>query len=102
MLIALAAALLTMAGVVFGVQGTYLMTAAYHPFEGTGVFRNWLRCVFMFVTFRWRSVLDLVGDVASFGELNREDRAKSLLGIYVLFSALRFKHSVPHLQSLMH
>lgn len=80
-----------MAGVVLGVAGTYLMTAAYHPFGGSGVFRNWLRCVFMFVTFRWKSALELIGDVASFGELNRENRAKSLLGIYVLLLSFAFQ-----------
>jgi len=75
---------LTLAGVLVGIVATYLMTTAYHPFGGGGVLKNWFRCMGMFITFQWKSAVELIGDVASFGELNKEDRAKSLLGIYIL------------------
>jgi hypothetical protein len=83
---ALIAAILTLLGVITGVYGTYLMTAAYHPFdsEGWGVTKNFFRVMVHFATFRWKSAKLLIRKAAFYGEMNKEDRALSLAGIYVL------------------
>ena len=83
---ALAAAILALLGVVTGVFGTYLMTMAYHPFDtrGLGVAKNFIRVMIKFATFQWQSAKLLITKAAFFGEMNEEDRALSLTGIYVL------------------
>lgn len=77
-------AILTLLGVLVGVYGTHQMTMAYHPFGGAGVIRNFFRMVVLFLIFRWNSAKTLIGDAAFFGEMNREDRTQSLMGIYIL------------------
>src|SRR5216684_517088 len=83
---ALAAAILTLLGVIVGVYGTFLMTMQYHPFDrrGWGVAKNFLRVMVRLGTFRWKSAKVLITKAARFGEVNDEDRALSLTGIYVL------------------
>jgi hypothetical protein len=83
---ALAAAILTLLGVLTGVYGTYLMTMAYHPFDSTGwgVTRNFIRVMWRLATLRWKSAKALIQKAAFYGEMNKEDRALSLAGLYVL------------------
>jgi hypothetical protein len=82
--IKICAAAFTLLGVVIGVVGTYLMTSAYHPFNAPAVTFNFFRVLALFITFQWKKAWDMLGDAAFFGEVNREDRTKSLFGIYVL------------------
>jgi hypothetical protein len=83
---ALAAAILTLLGVLTGVYGTYLMTTAYHPFDsaGWGVTKNFIRVMWRFATLRWKAAKTLIQKAAFYGEMNKEDRALSLAGIYML------------------
>jgi hypothetical protein len=87
----LCAAVSSLIGVVLGVVGTYLMTSAYHPFNAQGVMYDFLHVVFLFLTFRWKRGLRMIGDAAFFGEVNPEDRRRSLLGIYVLGVSFLFQ-----------
>jgi hypothetical protein len=89
--IKLCAALFSLVGVVLGVVGTYLMTSAYHPFNAQAATYDFLHVVFLFLTFRWKRGLRTIGDAAFFGEVNPEDRRRSLLGIYVLGVSFLFQ-----------
>lgn len=89
--IKICAAALTLVGVVIGVVGTYLMTSAYHPFNAPAVTFNFFRVVGLFITFRWQRAWEMLGDAAFFGGVNREDRTRSLFGIYVLGVSFLFQ-----------
>ena len=89
--IKLFAALFGFIGVVIGIIGTYLMTSAYHPFGAPGVSYNFVRVFWLFLTFRWKQAMEMLSDAAFFGEVNREDRTRSLLGIYVLGISFLFQ-----------
>ena len=73
-----------LAGVVVAVYGTYLMTTAYHPFKTLDLIKNMARTFFRLSTLRWRKAKELITDVSNL-EVNKEDRAKSLMGVYFLF-----------------
>ncbi|HZE82385.1 MAG TPA: hypothetical protein VE604_15905 [Candidatus Polarisedimenticolia bacterium] len=82
--IKLGAAVFLLAGVAVAVYGTYLMTTAYHPFKTFDLIKNVIRTFFRLSTFRWRKAKALITDVSNL-EVNKEDRAKSLMGVYFLF-----------------
>jgi hypothetical protein len=81
----------TFLGVIVGVLGTYLMTMAYHPFDKPGVVYNFFRVMGLVLTFRWSAAMAMIDDASFFGEMNPEDRAKSLRGIYVLGASFVFQ-----------
>lgn len=87
-------AYLSLAGVLLGLLGTYLMTSAYHPFGEGGLIKNFFRVVGLALTLRWKQAKDIVTDVVSFGDLNPEDRRKSLTGIYLLFLSFAVQTAV--------
>ena len=89
--IKICAAGFTFAGVVIGIVGTYLMTSAYHPFNAPAVVYNFFRVIGLFLTLRWKRGIEMLSDAAFFGEINREDRTRSLLGIYVLGISFLFQ-----------
>jgi hypothetical protein len=78
-------AALTLFGVLLGLVGTYLMTTAYNPFGSGGLMWNFCRVAWLMVTLRLKKARDMVRDTAFFGELNPENRGRSLAGIYLLF-----------------
>ena len=78
-------AILALFGVLLGLVGTYLMTTAYNPFGSGGLIKNFGRVAFWTLTFQWKAARDVVRDAALFGELNPENRGRSLGGIYLLF-----------------
>ena len=89
--IKLCAAIFTFAGVVIGIIGTYLMTSAYHPFKAPAVIYNFFRVIGLLLRFQWKRAREMLSDAAFFGEINPEDRARSLLGIYVLGISFLFQ-----------
>ena len=78
-------AVLTLIGVLLGLVGTYLMTTAYNPFGALGLVWNFFRVAGLVARLQWAKARNLVRDAAFFGELNPENRGRSLAGIYLLF-----------------
>jgi hypothetical protein len=77
-------AIFTFLGVVIGVAGTLLMTRVYHPYTSWQIFRNMFGVIGRWL-FRGREEADALLDASAvLGEVNRENRSRSLLGLYLL------------------
>jgi len=75
----------TFIGVAISIWGTYLLTRWYHTFRPKDFLQVVFSAAFLVLTGRKEKALRFTRTTAKFGRLNREKRAESLIGIYLLF-----------------
>ena len=84
MAVRLGAAGFALLGVVVGIVGTLLMTRMYHPYTSTQIFRNIFGVLKRFVLSGRQEAENLLQASSDLGEINKENRARSLFGLYLL------------------
>lgn len=85
------AAIFALLGIVVGVFGTLQMTRMYHPYTSLQVFRNILGVISRWVISGRAEAEALLKTSADLGEINKEDRTRSLFGLYLLILSFVFQ-----------
>ncbi len=83
-LVSVGAPALTVFGVVMAALGTLMICKPYHPFSTFALIRHLLGVLWSF-RHGLGEALRLVRITSSLGTINEEDRAKSLVGVYLVF-----------------
>lgn len=81
----------TLIGVLLSVSGTYLLTRWYHPFKLKGFLGIVFRVTWLFITGQRDSAIQITRTATKLGRLNREKRAESLIGLYLIFVGFLFQ-----------
>jgi hypothetical protein len=84
MLLTLSGPLITLFGVMLGAVGTLLMCRAHHPFSTTRLVGHLFQIVWLYATGRMAEARQSLQDATLFGEVNRENRYRTLEGVYLL------------------
>jgi hypothetical protein len=85
-IIQIAGPVVTLAGILISVWGTFRVTRWYHTFSFADFLRCGVRVTFFVVTGQGESAVDLVKKVAKFGSLNEDRRARSFVGVLMIFA----------------
>jgi len=72
-------------GVILGVMGTFLICKPYHPFTVWGLVRHLRSVIWCAIRKGPSQASGLVRTASRLSEINEEDRAKSLVGVYLVF-----------------
>ena len=83
--IQLLAPLATLAGLVLGVWGTYLLTHLYHPFSSMGFSASIWRVTCLLARFNVGQIIREAKVAAKLASVDEEDRARALAGVYLIF-----------------
>lgn len=78
-------------GVILGVMGTLLICKPYHPFTVWGLVKHIVSLIRYAMQEGPNQVSKLVQTTSRLSQINNEDRAKSLLGVYVLVVGFLFQ-----------
>jgi hypothetical protein len=89
--IRIGAAIFTLLGVVVGVVGTMQMTRMYHPYTLRQVSWSILGVIWTWVTSGPSKAEAFLKDSAALGEINPENRFRSLAGLYLLILSFVFQ-----------
>ena len=89
--IRLGAAAFALLGVVVGVVGTLLMTRMYHPYTSAQIFRNIYGILKTVIVSGMSEAHDLLKASSELGEINKENLARSLFGLYLLILSFVFQ-----------
>lgn len=77
--------LLAAAGAILGMAGVFMMARSYHPFSWVDFARQVTRIVWKLIVRDRSEAIRTIALASKLGELNREDRTYSLLGLYLVF-----------------
>ena len=75
---------ITLLGVIVGVMGTLMICKPYHPFSYLAFVRHLLGVIWAFRRGA-EEATRLIRIASQLGAVNEEDRANSLMGVYVVF-----------------
>jgi len=76
---------LTLIGLVYSIVGTYFLTRLYHAYRIGAFCAAVLHAVWNISTFRPAEVFRLAKVTTMTGSVTAEDKARSLVGIYLIF-----------------
>ncbi len=83
---------MTFAGVVLGVVGTLLICRPYHPFSLSDLLKHvFFTLIPMVIRGAVEEAHALIRTTSRLSEINEEDRAKSLLGVYLVLAGFFFQ-----------
>ncbi len=77
-------AVFTLLGGLIGAYGTYFVTKWYHPFQGLDFMGSLIAIAARLFLGRKRAAIAEIQAEATFGELNKEQKAESLFGAYLV------------------
>jgi hypothetical protein len=81
----------TFSGVILSIWGTYLLTRWYHPFKLRGFLQFIFQVTGMFIVGRKVEAIHRTEVATKLGRVNREKRAVSLIGLYLIFVGFIFQ-----------
>ena len=78
-------------GVLIGVYGTYLLTKFYHPYATGGFAKSVMRMLWLKASRRFEEDERKTKVESALGAMRKENKAKSLTGIYWVFIGFIFQ-----------